>query len=238
MSNYKIKDRQLSEDFVLPVEKGGRVNPNLLHNWYFGNPVNRNGKTTYGQNSQPCIDRWRVNTDWAWIDVNDGYITIRGNDVNGYGGIEQFLDDNTLDSILGMTGTLSCYARLYTDCTLGAIDVKSPTGDFQLYETTFTFAKTFFTLFKAKTPVEPSQPIADIIAMKLELGDTQTLAHQDEEGNWVLNEIPDFGEQYAICCQYDKTSGEYLGLTPEAIGARPDTWMPTASDVGRRLSKK
>ena len=39
---------------------------------------------------------------------------------------------------------------------------------------------------------------ATIIAIKLELGDTQTLAHK-ENGVWVLNEIPDFGEQLRRC---------------------------------------
>ena len=38
-------------------------------------------------------------------------------------------------------------------------------------------------------------------AVKLELGTTQTLAHQ-ENGNWVLNEIPDYGEQLRKCQRY------------------------------------
>ena len=42
---------------------------------------------------------------------------------------------------------------------------------------------------------------AIIIAIKLELGDTQTLAHK-ENGVWVLNEIPDFGEQLRMCQRY------------------------------------
>ena len=37
--------------------------------------------------------------------------------------------------------------------------------------------------------------------MKLELGSVQTLAHQ-ENGVWVLNEIPDYGEQLARCQRY------------------------------------
>lgn len=40
------------------------------------------------------------------------------------------------------------------------------------------------------------------IAAKLEFGSQQTLAHQDEEGNWVLNEIPDYGEELARCQRY------------------------------------
>lgn len=42
----------------------------------------------------------------------------------------------------------------------------------------------------------------DIIAAKLELGPTQTLAHQDAAGNWVLNEVPEYGEQLRRCQRY------------------------------------
>ena len=38
-------------------------------------------------------------------------------------------------------------------------------------------------------------------AAKLELGSQQTLAHQ-ENGAWVLNEIPDYGEQLRRCQRY------------------------------------
>lgn len=38
-------------------------------------------------------------------------------------------------------------------------------------------------------------------AIKLELGPTQTLAHQ-ENGQWVLNEMPEYGEQLRRCQRY------------------------------------
>lgn len=41
-----------------------------------------------------------------------------------------------------------------------------------------------------------------IYAMKLEEGPTQTLAYQDEEGNWQLFETPDYGEELAKCQRY------------------------------------
>lgn len=42
-----------------------------------------------------------------------------------------------------------------------------------------------------------------IIAAKLELGDTQTLAHQNEDGNWVLNDPPpNFALELARCQRY------------------------------------
>lgn len=40
-----------------------------------------------------------------------------------------------------------------------------------------------------------------LVAAKLELGDMQTLAH-NEGDKWVLNEIPDYGEQLARCMYY------------------------------------
>ena len=42
---------------------------------------------------------------------------------------------------------------------------------------------------------------ATIKAIKLELGSQQTLAHQ-ENGKWVPNEIPDYGEQLRRCQRY------------------------------------
>ena len=41
----------------------------------------------------------------------------------------------------------------------------------------------------------------DILAAKLELGSTQTLAHKEGD-KWVLNEIPDYGEQLRRCQRY------------------------------------
>ena len=55
---------------------------------------------------------------------------------------------------------------------------------------------------------------AIIIAIKLELGDTQTLAHK-ENGVWVLNEIPDFGEQLARCQRYCVAFKQYDTFFPD-----------------------
>lgn len=41
-----------------------------------------------------------------------------------------------------------------------------------------------------------------VYAMKLELGPTQTLAYQDEDGNWQLFETPDYGEELEKCQRY------------------------------------
>ena len=56
------------------------------------------------------------------------------------------------------------------------------------------------------------------VAAKLELGSQQTLAHQDADGNWVLNEIPDYGEQLARCQRYQLylSNNSCLGYAEDA----------------------
>ena len=41
-----------------------------------------------------------------------------------------------------------------------------------------------------------------VVATKWELGDTQTLAHQDSSGNWVLNEAPSYADTLRACQRY------------------------------------
>lgn len=62
----------------------------------------------------------------------------------------------------------------------------------------------------------------EISAVKLELGDMQTLAHK-ENGVWVLNEIPDFGEQLRRCQRYHL---ELPGIY----------WLPENADGTNRLT--
>lgn len=57
---------------------------------------------------------------------------------------------------------------------------------------------------------------ADVLAVKVELGSTQTLAHK-ENGVWVLNEIPDFGEQLRRCRDYCRKI-KYASYTGYAMG--------------------
>ena len=67
--------------------------------------------------------------------------------------------------------------------------------------------------FSIYIPAGTTPSSVKIKAVKLELGSQQTLAHQDENGKWVLNEIPDFGEQLAKCQRYQlqTSSGRYAG---------------------------
>lgn len=73
-----------------------------------------------------------------------------------------------------------------------------------------------------------------IRAVKLELGSVQTLAHQDADGGWVLNEIPDYGQELARCqrfrCLYRAQGGS--GVTNNVLlGAGLATAATTARVV-------
>ena len=174
----------------IPTTSGGGVNPNLLDNWYFGNPVNQRGETEYTAAGY-TVDRWKLDVGGA-VTLEDGCICLKKSGT--YWG-EYFSD---FDQFIGMTLTGSV---LLSDGTLR-------TGSF-VYNGSVNQAQTFFSselgfyiqkLSNSQTQCEINSLVDNvkIKAIKLELGDTQTLAHKENE-KWVLNEIPDFGEQLRRC---------------------------------------
>lgn len=79
-----------------------------------------------------------------------------------------------------------------------------------------------------------------LVAVKLELGSQQTLAHQ-ENGVWVLNEIPDYGEELTKCMRYLQiistpydTSGN--GVAIGYANNTVDLWVPIPLAVPMRIS--
>ena len=80
-----------------------------------------------------------------------------------------------------------------------------------------------------------------LVAVKLELGTEQTLAHQDANGNWALNEIPDYGEELTKCMRYLQvistpydTSGN--GVAIGYANNTVDLWVPISLAVPMRIS--
>lgn len=79
-----------------------------------------------------------------------------------------------------------------------------------------------------------------LVAVKLEMGSQQTLAHQ-ENGMWVLNEIPDYGEELTKCMRYLQiisapydTSGN--GVAIGYANNTVDLWVPIPLAVPMRIS--
>lgn len=175
-----------------------RSNPNLLVNWYFPRPVNQRGQTEYTTGGAYTLDRWWMQYDTT-LSIVDVGIKIGGKwDVHQY--FENTLPNATYTlSLLYKDRTGSDPLRLIagnrTDGDLAQTESKDASG---ILSITFSTAKSNKVNFGFTGSTDNS---AIIIAIKLELGDTQTLAHK-ENGVWVLNEIPDYGEQLRRCQRY------------------------------------
>ena len=178
-------------------------NPNLLDNWYFGRPVNQRGKTEYTGNSY-YIDRWRSwDGDSSSLSVVSGGIKIAGT-------LYQYLEPVVFEELWGKTVAISLLladGTLYTDSFvlkkadwysvhinahgLNSIQLGISNDDFENRNNNF---------FRVR-PATVGTLSDTILAAKLELGSTQTLAHREGD-KWVLNEIPDYGEQLRRCQRY------------------------------------
>ena len=173
-----------------------RTTPNLLDNWYFGNPVNQRGQTEYTSNY--TIDRWWLQADTS-LNVVDGGVNVIGRwDIEQF--FEKALPNGTYTlSLLYKDKTGSDPLRLIAgNRSSGDVAQKLTNDASGLLSVTFTSGNCDKVLagFAGST-----DNVATFVAIKLELGDTQTLAHK-ENGVWVLNEIPDYGEQLRRCQSY------------------------------------
>ena len=183
-------------------------NDNLLDNWYFGNPVNRRGQTSY-IGAGYTVDRW-VSCIWGdaiTITLEDGYISVAGNGSN----FDQAIDFSAHKYLQGKTVTMSILARgnaaiIFEDYSNNYQSMYLDNTDFTLASLTFNIRNDADRLIYHFKPNDTN--VCGIIAVKLELGSEQTLAHQDANGNWVLNEIPDYEEQLYRCVTSTADSGD------------------------------
>ena len=188
-------------------------NPNLLDNWYFGKPVNQMGQTEWLSSASvnvPCVDRWNW---WGQYKagstlklLGDGLQLIGKPEATGlYQGISQKIEKDRLP--VGATVTLSALVKAEADANiLLSIGAQSYQGVL-VPANTWTLIAAVFNV----PSVEQTHNISiqrntagatfTVKAVKLELGPQQTLAHQ-ENGVWVLNEIPKFSDQLAACQMY------------------------------------
>lgn len=232
----------------------GVSNPNLLDNWYFGNPVDQRG----GYVVPKGVRYWQVTSGYPEIGITESYYTVAqiddvGNPHFYIDGVEYFVNHDLVSPayVRGYTGAGygidrwkledSSNTGVVLINTDGSITLINPRTDDNIWFTQYaennfdstkriastlivdkqgsallysgvstgkvlsiginSFETTATDNIAARFVVNPNSSIT-IKAIKLELGSQQTLAHQDENGNWVLNEIPDYGEQLARCQRY------------------------------------
>ena len=237
-----------------------KANRNLLDNWYFVGggtdgkfPVNQRGQTSYASIGF-TIDRWYMGTSIGSM-VPKMELLPDGLQISA-----SMCGDN---DIMDLNQNLVNGAALEGKTVTGSVLMV----DGQLYQATFPFLQQAtpillkqglsFISVPAQNLIIRSTSIGgsisnSIAAVKLELGSQQTLAHQDEDGNWVLNEIPDYGEELAKCQRYlipvdanscwglaESNTSAYLYLplpvsmrtTPAFQGNLPSTLWPGGNSV-------
>ena len=162
------------------------------------------------------IDRWTNQTPWGSISLtcelqSDG-CKLTGANVsmypNSYARLVQIIDPDICNAIDGKLCTLSLLCSGATAGSTGVLPIlaysdSENSGPYQ-YEINSDFISVTFKFQKSydRIGVLFTQDCSlKITAAKLELGSQQTFAHQ-ENGVWVLNEIPDFGEQLRKCQRY------------------------------------
>ena len=193
---------------------GGRPNRNLLDNAYFKGggsqqgggkfPINQRGQTSYASGN--VIDRWMLsgNGGQSLVIGTDGITLTSTAEYGLY--FTQTPDQSVIDACLGKTVTFSVISvgqntanlslNLYVDSAWTdymGIQEGINSKQFAIPST----ANSFYFSFGAG-----AAGACKLIAAKLELGSTQTLAYQDEDGNWQLFETPDFQEEQAKCQAY------------------------------------
>lgn len=263
MADKQITPFQLTDQFTMDnfnqrinetnIALQSKPNPNLLDNWYFGNPVDQRGGyvvppgVPYFNNYEGTslagytdayyqvlflsdgkkisvdgteyyidirmavrgytgagygIDRWKINQPVLTILDDSIKLTSSGD----YRNFLQVVDNAKL--LAGKTVTLSflykstvstsyCQFNINGTWTSYLQFVKST--EWKLAKLTYTFGSDLTSLMVGISIMANGD--IELQAAKLELGSQQTLAHQ-ENGVWVLNEIPDYGEQLARCQRY------------------------------------
>lgn len=179
-------------------------NPKILDNWYFGNPVNQRGQTSYTGSGYGGIDRFTFDGQGGTMTVGDGFVSFQK--TGEYTSPIQFFENSRVPA--NQTVTISAIVDddlFFATGTLeGNIVVVCPGGRFEAYRldnrSVFRFVFTESGVYKVR-------------AVGLEPGSQQTLAHK-EYGDLVLNEVPKFGDQLAECQRYCVAFNKYDCFLP------------------------
>lgn len=201
---------------------GAGARPNLLDNWYFVNPVNQRGKTEYSGNSY-CIDRWFSGNNKVTLEDNGLLITS----VDTLSIFRQYIEFP--DLFAGRTITLSIDSEIVsgqwflTDLS----NFSAAHSDLEIHNGISSY--TFPVNDSSAQGPDPGIGLFSssagsqikVRSIKLELGSEQTLAYQNANGNWVLNEIPNYSEQLRRCQRYFQVYSAAGTRPAKAVDCRP-----------------
>lgn len=203
------------------------VRPNLLDNWYFvggGFPVNQRGEASYGgTNNIMTVDRWvlrKSSSSSATVTPSSDGLVFVGDSVGissgGLTGLNQPIENKAM--FAGQTVTISALVKNVTVSANNQLTLRLTSANGR-YLHSYNHGSIYINgdgLVSKTLTVNAANVAAyshlnfgfmlntnrsasmTVVAVKLELGDTQTLAHL-ENGEWVLNELPNYQEQLARC---------------------------------------
>lgn len=189
----KYNDETANKKYVDERAAAVRRGDNLLDNWYFADTINQRGQTEY-TSAGYTIDRWSIEAGAKLKVLEDG-VVFTPNPSN-YNTCTQYVEN--YKELVGKQLTLSVLIEenTCTNCLLcffgGNTDnfvYVTMNGSDKLYSVTMT-PKSNITSLRCGFQGRNSAGSVKILAVKLELGNHQTLAHQDAAGNWVLNDPP------------------------------------------------
>ena len=205
-----------------PVKSSGiydalqrKVNPNLLTNAYFigggsqlgegSFPINQRGQTSYTVAGYGSIDKWNSQRTTHTLTIQSDCIhweRVTNGSYNPlfYQPVKVVQGEVYTYSILYR----STFRKLRETFTTALLPEAS---DWTLYTKTATVSGASANIgvqdISYNQGLDDTGKYIEIKAIKLELGTEQTLAHQ-ENGAWVLNEIPDYGRELYECQRYLK----------------------------------
>jgi len=244
-SNNPVKSGGVYDDVRTRVPNYGK-GKNLLRNWYFVGggtgrgvfPVNQRGfATSSNVNHIWSIDGWYINGGAGTQTLNSTGFYLAHTGTSGSVTLQQWVGNDA--EYTGKTMTLSTIADGVLFSNTATIPQKTSATQ---YAINIALAQgVALNLFAPPTSesgyVVQFQATAGksltVQAVKLEYGTEQTLAHQ-ENGTWVLNEIPDYEEELIKC----KTHPGYTGTIPDTYDEKslateqqlaPVEWGTTAS---------
>lgn len=198
---------------------GTFVRPNLLDNWYFGRPVNQRGQTEYS-NVGYTIDRWKhVFDGTSTLSIVDGAVQIKSNSetYDNFDMAFEMLPANLTFTLSFLVDNADNVSQIYV------ADVSSQFESANKNMFVLTFMSSSGVKNKSVGIQAKNGATLNILAAKLELGPTQTLAHREGD-KWVLNEVPEYGEQLRRCQRYaiDLHGPTNYGVLGSGVARRTD----------------
>lgn len=185
-------------------------------------PINQKKQTNYSTLNGVTIDCWKLRNEDGNLAIGSAGITKSRTDATKFGGVVQGIE-NGVSSLAGKTVTFSV---LISAISVDKSWIAISNGNQVQYVGTLIAAKACESVgLHTLTTVIPDNLTnrnlnfwitagnitasalpagtgsVTIAAAKVEIGDTQTLAHL-ENGVWVLNELPDYTTQLLRCQRF------------------------------------